>query len=212
MSLFGYIRNTLKRYFLSGILVIVPLVVTYLVLRFLLTSVDGILSPLLIKILGYSIPGLGILVSILIILLAGILTRGVIGSRLVSYWERFLAALPLVRTIYSPAKQLLVSIAGPQTEKFDRVVIIPYPRQGVYAFAFAAEAVSLRQSGVKGEWVAVFLPSTPTPFTGFVVMVNKKDIIPTDITIEEAIKFLVSGGIAVPEQLIPESAKEQVTA
>ncbi|MCK4857180.1 MAG: DUF502 domain-containing protein, partial [candidate division Zixibacteria bacterium] len=110
MSLFGYIRNTLKRYFLSGILVIVPLVVTYLVLRFLLTSVDGILSPLLIKILGYSIPGLGILVSILIILLAGILTRGVIGSRLVSYWERFLAALPLVRTIYSPAKQLLVSI------------------------------------------------------------------------------------------------------
>ncbi|MCK4857179.1 MAG: hypothetical protein KAT58_04350, partial [candidate division Zixibacteria bacterium] len=77
---------------------------------------------------------------------------------------------------------------------------------------FAAEAVSLRQSGVKGEWVAVFLPSTPTPFTGFVVMVNKKDIIPTDITIEEAIKFLVSGGIAVPEQLIPESAREQVTA
>ncbi len=207
MNLFGYIKNTLKRYFISGILVIVPLVITYLVLRFLLTSIDGILSPLVMKVFGYSVPGLGILVSILIILLAGILTRGVVGGRLVHYWERFLQALPLVRTIYSPARQLILSIAGPQTGKFNRVVVIPYPRPGVYCFAFAAKEVDLASRGIEGEFISVFIPSTPTPFTGFVVMVNKADLHPIDISIEEAIKFLVSGGIAVPDKLLPEGLR-----
>jgi uncharacterized membrane protein len=209
MNLFGYIKNTLKRYFVSGILVIVPMVVTYLVLLFLLTSIDGILSPLVMKVFGYTVPGLGILVSILLIMLAGILTRGVVGGRLVYYWEKFLHALPLVRTIYSPAKQLILSIAGPQTEKFNRVVVIPYPRQGVYSLAFAAEEVDLTGRGIEGEFVSVFIPSTPTPFTGFVVMVNKEDLHPIDITIEEAIKFLVSGGIAVPDKLLPEGIRNQ---
>jgi uncharacterized membrane protein len=209
MNPFGYIKLTLKKYFLSGLLVIVPLVITYLVLSFLLTSIDGILSPLLIRIFGYTIPGLGILVSLLLILLAGVLTRGVVGSRLLGYWEQFLSAVPLVRTVYSPAKQLLVSIAGSETEKFDRVVFIPYPRKGLYAFAFAAEEISLDQRGIDGEYVAVFVPSTPTPFTGFVVLVRKDEIVPTDINIEEAIKFLVSGGIAVPDSLLPEKLRSR---
>jgi uncharacterized membrane protein len=209
MQLLGYIRQLLRRYFVSGILVIVPLIITYLVLRFLFTSVDGILSPWLAKWLGYYKPGLGILVTVMLIFLAGILTRGLIGSRLVGHWERFLTALPLVRTIYTAAKQLLISVAGPQTGDFNRVVIVPYPRLGVYAFAFAAENITLEKTGVEGDYVAVFIPSTPTPFTGFVVMVRKDDIHPTDITIEEAIKFLVSGGIAVPNQLLPEKLREQ---
>lgn len=209
MGLFGYIRQVLRRYFVSGILVIVPLIITYLVLRFLFTSIDGILSPWLEKWLGYYRPGLGILVTLLLILLAGILTRGIVGSRLINYWEKFLTALPLVRTIYSAAKQLLISVAGPQTGDFNRVVIVPYPRVGVYAFAFAAESVSLEKSDIEGDYVAVFIPSTPTPFTGFVVIVNKEDIYPTDITIEEAIKFLVSGGIAIPERLLPEKLRQR---
>lgn len=211
MSLLDHIKKTLKRYFLSGLLITVPLVITYLVLRFLLSAIDGILSPLVLRIFGYSIPGLGILVSILLILLAGVLTRGVIGMKLVSYWERFLHTLPLVRTVYAPAKQLILSIAGPQTDKFNRVVVIPYPRPGIYALAFAAEEVRLGERWGEERFVAVFVPSTPTPFTGFVVMVNKEEVFPTDISIEEAIKFLVSGGIAVPDKLLPERLRNRQT-
>jgi uncharacterized membrane protein len=209
MGLFGYIRQVIRRYFVSGILVIVPLIITYIVLRFLFNSIDGILSPVLANWLGYYKPGLGILVTVLLILLTGILTRGLVGSRLVHYWEKLLAALPLVRTIYSAAKQLLISVAGPQTGEYNRVAIVPYPRVGVYAFAFVAGSVTLENAKIEGEHVAVFIPSTPTPFTGFVVIVNKEDIHPTDITIEEAIKFLVSGGIAVPQRLLPEKLRQQ---
>jgi len=208
MKIFKYIQNTIKRQFLAGLLVIVPLIITYLVLRFLLTTVDGILAPYLQKALGYAIPGLGIIVSVLLILLAGALTRGVIGRRMIYYWEKLLISLPLVRTIYSAAKQLLISIAGPQSDKFQRVVIVPYPRIGVYALAFVAQDVDISVSGEQDQFMSVFIPSTPTPFTGFVVIVNKRDIYPTDINIEEAIKFLVSGGIAVPESMLPNELKK----
>ena len=203
MSILGYIKNSIKRYFLSGILVIVPLIITYVVLRFFLSSIDGILSPFLVRYLGYDIPGLGIVITIIIVFVAGILTRGVLGRGAVSLWERFLSSLPLVRTIYSAAKQLLISVAEPKESMFQRVVVIPYPRLGMYCFAFAANEVALDSFGVIGDYVAVFIPSTPTPFTGFLVMVKKDEVYPTNISVEEAVKFIVSGGIVVPEVMLP---------
>ncbi len=203
MSILGYIRNSIKRYFLSGILVIVPLIITYVVLRFFLSAIDGILSPLLIRYLGYDVPGLGIVITIIIVFVAGILTRGVLGRGAVSLWERLLNSLPLVRTIYSAAKQLLISVAEPKESMFQRVVVIPYPRLGMYCFAFAANEVALDSFDVIGDYVAVFIPSTPTPFTGFLVMVKKDEVYPTNISVEEAVKFIVSGGIVVPEVMLP---------
>jgi uncharacterized membrane protein len=203
MNILGYIKDGIKRYFFSGILVIVPLIITYVVLRFFLSSIDGILSPLLVKYLGYDIPGLGIVITIIIVFIAGILTRGVLGRGAVSLWERFLNSLPLVRTIYSAAKQLLISVAEPKESMFQRVVVIPYPRLGMYCFAFAANEVALDSFGVIGDYVAVFIPSTPTPFTGFLVMVKKDEVYPTNISVEEAVKLIVSGGIVVPEVMLP---------
>jgi uncharacterized membrane protein len=205
MNVLGYIKSSIKKYFLSGILVIVPLIITYVVLKFFLSSVDGILQPLLVKYLGYEIPGLGIVITIVIVFVAGVLTRGVLGRGAVRLWERFLATLPFVRTIYIAAKQLLVSIAEPKESMFQRVVIIPYPRIGLYCFAFAANEVRLDNFGVSDDYVAVFIPSTPTPFTGFLVMVRKDEIIPTNISVEEAVKFIVSGGIVVPETMLKRS-------
>jgi uncharacterized membrane protein len=203
MSILGYIKNGIKRYFLSGILVIVPLIITYVVLRFFLSSIDGILSPLLVRYLGYEIPGLGIVITIIIVFVAGILTRGVLGRGAVSLWERFLNSLPLVRTIYSAAKQLLISVAEPKASMFQRVVIIPYPRLGMYSLAFAANEVTLDRYGTIGDYIAVFIPSTPTPFTGYMLMVKKDEVLPTNISVEEAVKFIVSGGIVVPEVMLP---------
>jgi uncharacterized membrane protein len=202
MKVMGYIKSGIKRYFLSGILVIVPLIITYVVLKFFLSSVDGILQPLLVKYLGREIPGLGIVVTIILIFIAGILTRGVLGRGAVNIWERFLTKLPFVRTIYSAAKQLLVSVAEPKESMFKRVVIIPYPRIGMYCFAFAANEVRLDNYGVNDDYVAVFIPSTPTPFTGFLVMVRKAEVLPTNISVEDAVKFIVSGGIVVPESML----------
>jgi len=203
MSILSYIKSGIKRYFLSGILVIVPLIITYVVLRFFLSSIDGILSPLLVKYIGYDIPGLGIVITVIVVFIAGILTRGVLGRGAVSLWERLLNSLPLVRTIYSAAKQLLISIAEPKASKFQRVVIIPYPRLGMYSLAFAASEVALDRQGVIGDYVAVFIPSTPTPFTGYMLMVKKDEVYPTNMSIEEAVKFIVSGGIVVPEVMLP---------
>jgi uncharacterized membrane protein len=203
MSILGYIKSGIKRYFLSGILVIVPLIITYVVFRFFLSSLDGILSPLLVKYLGYDIPGLGIVITIIIVFVAGILTRGVLGRGAISLWERFLNSLPLVRTIYSAAKQLLISVAEPKESMFQRVVIIPYPRLGMYSLAFAANEVALDRQGLIGDYVAVFIPSTPTPFTGYMLMVKKDEVYPTNISVEEAVKFIVSGGIVVPEVMSP---------
>jgi len=203
MGLFRFIKVSLKKYFLSGLLVTVPLIITYLVLKSLLSVVDGILSPIILKLLGRDIPGLGVVATLILILIAGVLTRGFIGRGLVRQWDKVIAIVPLVRTVYSAATQLVVTIVGEKRELFQRVVIIPYPRQGIYTLGFAVNEVSPRAMSLESDHMAVFIPSSPTPFTGYVVIVNKSEIYPTDINVEEAVKFLVSGGIALPRGLRP---------
>jgi uncharacterized membrane protein len=197
------ISKIFKKYIVSGVLVIVPLIITYVVLRFLLSSIDGILSPLLIKYLGYDIPGLGIAIVALLIILTGILTHGVIGRQLVAIWDGLLGRVPFVRTVYQASKQLLQSITNPQESMFQRVVVIPYPRPGMFVFAFASCEVSLEGVPGNDNFVAVFVPSTPTPFTGFTYLVKKEEVYPTNISVEDAVKFIVSGGIVAPESLTP---------
>jgi uncharacterized membrane protein len=201
MSPEGSFSTIFKKYIISGVLVIVPLIITYVVLRFLLSSIDGILSPLLIKYLGYDIPGLGIAIVVMLIVITGVLTHGVIGRQLVAIWDRLLGRVPFVRTIYLASKQLLQSVTNPSESMFQRVVVIPFPRAGMYAFAFASGEVNLES--VPGNiFIAVFVPSTPTPFTGFTYLVKKDEVYPTNISVEDAVKFIVSGGIVTPESLI----------
>ncbi|OGC75962.1 MAG: hypothetical protein A2145_00435 [candidate division Zixibacteria bacterium RBG_16_40_9] len=195
--------KTIRRQFLSGVLVIVPIILTYIVLRFLFSSVDNLLSPVVTEIIGKEIPGLGILATIVIIFIAGILTTYLGRSRLFNIWELFFIKTPLVRTIYSASKQLMEGIALPDKKAFQQVVLVQYPRAGVYDLGFVSNKIEQDFLSDKEELVAVFIPSTPTPFTGFVLLFPKKEIIPLDLTIEEGIKFFVSGGIASPKKLIP---------
>ena len=203
MSPEGSLSKIFKKYIVAGVLVIVPLIITYVVLRFLLSSIDGLLSPALIKYLGYDIPGLGIVIVILLIIVTGVLTHGVIGRQLVSLWDRLLGRVPFVRTIYLASKQLLQSITNPQESMFQRVVIVPYPRSGMYTLAFASSEVTLDSVPGNGSFVAVFVPSTPTPFTGFTYIVKKEEVYPTNISVEDAVKFIVSGGIVTPDSILP---------
>jgi len=195
-------RDIIKRQFLSGVLVVVPLILTYLVLRFLFETVDGILSPLIFKLLGYSIPGLGIIATVLIILLMGIVTRNLVGAKLYGYGDKMLTKTPLIRIIYSAAKQLIEAVSVPNIKTFKEVVMIEYPRQGLYAVGFATAKIKF-QGGKNGDkkLVGVFIPSTPTPMTGIVVFIAEEDVICMDITVEEGIKLIVSGGIVSPQTI-----------
>lgn len=212
MNVANSILAIIKRYFISGVLIVVPLILTYLVLRLLFEAVDGILGPIILKVFGYYVPGLGVVTTLLLIVLAGVITRNIIGARLLHYGERVLVRLPLVRPIYSSAKQLLQAMTATQDASFNEVALVVYPRAGSYALCFVANRVKLEREGETVDAVVAFIPSTPTPVSGMVVVVPVSDVILLDMTVEDGIKFLVSGGVASPKLLRPRPASDQTAS
>jgi len=193
------IVTIIKRYFISGVLVVVPLILTYIVLRFLFEAIDGILQPIIYSVFGYYVPGLGVLTTILIIILAGVLTRNMIGAKLYKVGDRLLGRMPIIRTIYSAAKQLLEAVTMPSTRSFKEVALVEYPRRGAYALCFISNRVDMEINGEVRKFASVFVPSTPTPLSGMVIIVPVDEVMLVNMTVEEGVKFLVSGGVASPE-------------
>lgn len=194
--------SRLRRWFLSGLLVVVPLLCTWAVLKFLFETVDGIFGPFLVNSAGERIPGLGILASFLIVMLMGIVAAGVIGKRLVQWWEGLMARLPIIRMVYGGARQVVEQVGQEKGASFQEVGLIEYPRTGMHSLVFLANRIKYTQGDDTEDRIAVFVPSTPTPFTGSFVLVKAKDYIPLDMTIEEALKLVVSGGIVSPKQFV----------
>ena len=192
----------IKKYFISGVLVVVPFILTYIVLKFLFETVDGILQPFIHHLLGYYIPGLGIFSTLLIIILAGVLTRNVLGAWIYRRGDSVLTRLPIIRPIYSSAKQLLEAIAAPSMSSFKEVTLIEYPRKGIHALGFISHRVEMSLNDEVSKYAVVFIPSTPTPISGIVVIVPEKEAVTLNMTVEEGIKFLVSGGVASPSLII----------
>lgn len=201
MSVFGTIWDVIKRHFVSGVLVVVPLILTFIVLRFLFETVDGILRPTLQHVLGYYRTGLGLLTTVLLILLAGFLTRNFIGHRLYKMGDQILVRVPLVRPIYSASKQLLEGMTSTGGSSFKELAVIPYPRQGLFSLCFVSKRIRIEVGGVKREFAACFVPSTPTPVSGMTVLVPAEEVVPVNLSIEEGVKFFVSGGVASPEEI-----------
>lgn len=204
------ILKTVQRTFVSGVLVTVPIILTWFVLEFLFRTLDGILKPLLTRLVGVEIPGMGLIATILVIFLAGVLVRNVVGSRVVGFGELLFVRTPLVRTVYSAAKQLVEAVARPDRKAFTRAVLIEYPRQGVYVIGFASGHTRMDASPAGDDLIAVYLPSTPAPVSGWVVLVPARDVFELGISTEEAIQYIVSGGFATPPVLHrsgPESTK-----
>jgi uncharacterized membrane protein len=193
------VGTVIKKNFVSGLLVTVPLIVTYFVLRFLFDALDGLLNPVVHDLLGYDIPGLGAVMTLLLILLTGIIATNFIGARLFHHGDRILGRMPLVRIIYTAAKQLVDSVLAPKERAFSEVVMVEYPRRGLFAIGFLSNRIQLDQEPTNKEMAMVFIPSTPTPISGLVIVVPITDIHPLDISVEEAIKILVSGGITAPK-------------
>jgi len=195
----------LRHSFLTGILVIVPLGVTYLILKLVFNAVDNILAPYIEKFIGLDIPGLGVAATIILIFLAGLVATNVFGKTLLGYFHRGVARIPVVGSIYVSAKQVVEALGTADTHSFKRVVFIQYPRKGLYTMGFVTrEHYSLiDKQGRKGDVINVFLPTTPNPTSGFFIVCKPSDAIRAGITVEQGIKLVVSGGIlAPPEPLV----------
>jgi len=172
-----------------------------MVLRFLFQGVDGLLSPIFTKLLKHHIPGLGLVATIILIFIAGVLTANVVGSRLFKVWEIFFVKTPLIRTIYGSSKKLVEAVTTTDKHSFKHVVLVEFPRNGIYTPGFLTNQIRTKLGNLDEELLVVFIPSTPTPFTGWTMLFRREEVITLDIKVEEGIKFFVSGGIASPEML-----------
>jgi len=196
------VRRRLRELFLVGLAVVLPLLVTYLLLRFLFEALDGLLDPMIQGILGRRIPGLGFLATVAIIFLIGTLTTNIIGRKLVAMTEGLLLRIPLVKNVYGASKQLFDAITLPGRGAFRQVVMLEYPRSGLYALGFITATQAKGFQDLVGEQtVNVFIPTAPNPTSGFFLVVPERSVIPVPISVEEALKMIVSGGLIVPPAL-----------
>lgn len=194
-----------RKYLIAGLLVWLPLGVTVLVVKLLVDIMDRtvLLLPPAWRpdaLLGFHIPGIGLLLSLLIILVTGITVANLLGRRMVSLWESLLARIPLVRTIYSAVKQVVETVLSANGRSFRKVVLVEYPRRGMWCLALqTAERLGEVQAKTGAEVVAVFLPTTPNPTSGFVILVPRNDVVELDMTVDDGLKLIISMGVVVPE-------------
>lgn len=201
MSFSSAVGTVFKKYFIGGLLVVVPLIITYSVLKALFEALDGLLQPVIHKIAGFYIPGLGVITTFVLVILAGILTHNLVGRKLYSLWERLLVHVPLIRPIYSASKSLLESTTASKSGSFQEVVLVEYPRLGSYAIGFVANRLQVEIDGVVRNCASVFVPSPPTPFAGPSVIMPIEQLQLLDMSVEQALKFIVSGGVVAPANL-----------
>lgn len=213
--------GVLKRYFVAGLLVLLPLWITFEAVRFLIGLFDRSLLLLPAKyqpdvLLGFDIPGFGILVSVSIILLTGMLVANILGHRIVSWWERLLSKIPLVRSIYSAVKQIAEALFGAGDQTFQNVYLVQYPRPGLWTLAFQTSknrGEAQVKTGVVGT-INLFVPTTPNPTSGFFIIASLHEVVELDMSVDDALKMVISGGVVVPPlPVVPtEPALKAITA
>ncbi|MFT5501973.1 MAG: putative membrane protein [Woeseiaceae bacterium] len=194
----------LRRYIVAGILIWVPIGVTIFLLRILVGILDR--SLLLIpaqyrpeEIIGFAIPGLGIVLTLLVLLITGILGANIVGRSTVGLWESMLERIPVVRSVYSAAKNFTEIVFSDSGQSFKKVLLIEYPRKGLYSLAFQTSSeLGEVQGRTGGKVVCTFVPTTPNPTSGFIIIVPREEVIELDMEVDEALKMIISLGVVVP--------------
>jgi len=200
------LRTSLKNYFLTGLLVILPVFVTVYVIWFLIRVMDVVLKYIPPKYLPetylpFQIPGLGLILVIILIFAVGLLTKNLAGRRVVHIWENIVDRIPLVRIIYSGVKQLLEAFFIQKNQAFKRVALLEYPRRGTYVIGFiTGESKGEVQSKTNKNMMNVFVPTTPNPTSGFYILIPEDELIILNMTVEDAFKLIISGGIFSPPE------------
>jgi uncharacterized membrane protein len=195
----------LRTYVVAGILIWLPIGITIFLLRILIGLLDR--SLLLLpqqyrpeELLGFAIPGLGMILTLLVLLFTGILGANIVGKSMVGLWERLLERIPVVRSVYSGAKNFAEMVFSDSSQSFKKVLLIEYPRKGVYSLAFQTSSELGEVQGRTGEdVVCTFVPTTPNPTSGFIIIVPRRDIVELDMEVDEALKMIISLGVVVPK-------------
>lgn len=210
----------LRRYLIAGILVWLPLGVTVLVVKLFVDLSDQVM--VLVPpgyhpeaLLHMPIPGIGILISVLIIFFTGVIAANIFGRRLVAAWESLLARIPLVRSVYSAVKQLTETLFSPSGQSFRKVLLVEYPRRGLWTLAFQTGTdVGEAQEKVGRDVINVYVPTTPNPTSGFFLMVPREDVVELDMSVDAGLKMIISMGVVVPplEKLPADVAQTRVSS
>ena len=193
-----------KRYFLTGLLIWVPLGITVWVLKLLIGSMDQslLLLPFVLRPeswLGMSLPGLGTILTLGVILLTGMLTTNIVGQRLIKFWESALARIPVVKSIYYSVKQVSDTLFSGSGEAFRKVLLVRYPHPDAWSLAFQTNLPRDVAAKLDGEYVGVFIPTTPSPVNGFYFFVKKSDTIEVGISVDDALKYVISMGVVTSD-------------
>ena len=193
-----------RRYLIAGLLVWVPLGITFLVIKALVGVMDQtlLLLPPAWRpeaLLGFRIPGLGVVLAVTIVLLTGIVVANIAGRKLVAFWEALLNRIPLVRSIYSSVKQILETLFVSGGKSFRKVLAIEYPRKGIWTLAFQTGSGYQEVHDKSGHrLVTVFVPTTPNPTSGFIIMVPEEDVMELEMSVEDGLKLIMSLGVVAP--------------
>lgn len=191
----------IRRYLIAGLLVWLPVWVTLLVIQFVFHILNNSLSLLPHK---YHIPGLDIVIAFLVVFITGMVATNVIGHRLVHFGETIIKRIPLVRAIYSSVKQVLHTIMSSNGQAFRRVLLIEYPRKGVWSIAFQTGSVAATiQDSVGQKCLTAFVPTTPNPTSGFLVVVPETEVKELAMTVDDALKMVISLGVVQPVDAVP---------
>lgn len=193
----------LRRYFITGLLIWVPLGITIWVLDALIGAMDQTLLLLPEHWrpeawLGVRIPGLGVLLTALVIFVTGLISANLIGQRLLAYWEGILHRIPVVRTIYGSVKQVSDTLLTGTGHAFRKVLLVHYPHPNAWSLAFQTNVPDEVRSRLGDEWLAVFIPTAPSPVNGFYFYVRREETIELDVSVDTALKYIVSMGVVAP--------------
>jgi uncharacterized membrane protein len=196
----------LRHYMVAGLIIWVPVGITWLTFKFLLDLTDGLLTLLPEqyrpdRLLGFHVPGFGVLIALVVLLLTGLLIANLVGQTLVVWWDELMNRIPVVRTIYSGVKGFTESLVNTKAS-FRQVVMIEFPRRDVWTIAFVTATDLPDYTGRYGgePQICVYVPTTPVPTTGYNLVVRKSEVVPIDMSIDDAMKMIVTLGVVVPPQ------------
>lgn len=197
----------MRKYFITGLLILVPLAITAWVLHLVIGTMDQ--SLLLLpqrwrpsQLFGFDIPGLGTLLTVLIVFLTGLLTNNLVGNYVVKLWEKLLQRIPLVSSLYSSVKQVSDTLFSSSGNAFRKAVLVPYPHQNSWTIAFLTGTPGGDvKNHLAGDFVSVYVPTTPNPTSGFFLMMARKDVVELDMSVDAALKYIVSMGVVAPEDV-----------
>ncbi len=196
--------NSLRKYFVAGLLVWVPLVCTFVVLSFSINLIDSslLLLPEAYRpetLIGFKIPGLGVILALVLVIITGLIAANFFGRKLVAAWEAVLSRIPLVRTVYGAVKQITQSLFSDASQSFREVVLVEYPRRGMWMLAFVTGETPNKFKEVVGhDLTNIYVPTTPNPTSGYYLMLPPEDIKRLDIPVEIGLKMILSAGVVNP--------------